>query len=136
VREHDASAVDVPRAGSDLAVRDVDGHVRLEGRALAEEQVGTPRLCDEVVRPRRIARIDDRAPVGLEAVTEAAELAHVRHGEGQHAHVGDGVRRAGRERVVADREVHGLVGRLLVERLEQALRALGSTGRAVDAERA
>jgi len=136
VRQHEAAAVDLVGARRELAVRDVDRHVRLERRALAEEQVGAARLGDELVRPRRVARVDDRAPVGLEPIPQAAELFHVRHDERPNTDVPDGLLRAGRELLVLEGKIHGLERGLLVERLEQALRPSRNIGRAVDGERA
>ena len=95
--------LELARARRDLGIRDVDRHGRLERRALAEEQVGAARVGEEVVRPRRIARVDDRPPVGLDAVAEAAELAHVRHRERLDAHVRHGPRRARRQLLVGER---------------------------------
>src|SRR5205814_978371 len=110
VREDEPPAAQIACARGDLRVGDVDADPRLVGRALAQEEVRAARVGHEVLGPRRVARVEDRASLGLDAVAEGAQLARVRHGEGQNAHPVQREARAPHDLLVAHGEGERLGG--------------------------
>ena len=119
VREDEAAATEIACARGDLRVGDVDADPRLVGRALAQEEVGAPRVRHELLGPRRVAGVEDRASLGLDAEAEGAQLARVRHGEGQHPHPVQRGARARHQLLVAHGEGERLGGDALVQGREQ-----------------
>src|SRR5207249_10093320 len=68
VREEEPLAAELACAGRDLGIRDVDVEPRLVGGALADEEVGAAGPRDELLRPGRVARVEDGPAPGLDPV--------------------------------------------------------------------
>src|SRR5439155_1456917 len=115
VRQQEPLAPEIARAGGDLRVRDVNVEAGFVRRAFADEEVGAARARDEVLRPRGVARVEDRAAVDLDPVAEGDELGRVRHAEGAHPDAADVARRPRLELLEANGKRRGHLRVLLVE---------------------